>query len=363
MALPSVKNEHHFGTGPSTCGQKSSHNRQIIDHHYDVSQEPEVRPVAIVHGKKNRLALGHDDEEASMTSGIKRVCISNERDILTQGSSRFTDHSSNSQTHNTNSRDSCESMTECNQEDCDHSLSRCNKHSNSAPDLRPVRNHQNNNHNSHNGSHNHSTDSSPSPSMSMSLTLGQNDSSKDVPSNRKYSVVPFEYTLQAATSVATKLHEETMTYLNQGQSYEIKLRKLPPIGNYKKVRSVIRVGFYERRLQFQERELIDQWRAQRHLERILEIDVPLSYGITDIVNDPIDINRCAFTWDTTRDTGIYIKVNCISTGKLIFLRSFCSNSHCLFQNSRQRNMAERKESPSESSLKHMHFLLHPFDLH
>jgi hypothetical protein len=85
MALPSVKNEHHFGTGPSTCGQRSVHNRQMIDHHYDVSQEAEVRPVAIVHGKKNRLALGHDDEEASMTSGIKRVCISNERDVLLKG--------------------------------------------------------------------------------------------------------------------------------------------------------------------------------------------------------------------------------------------------------------------------------------
>lgn len=36
----------------------------------------------------------------------------------------------------------------------------------------------------------------------------------------------FQYVLAAPTSIATKNNEETITYLNQGQSYEIKLKKL-----------------------------------------------------------------------------------------------------------------------------------------
>lgn len=36
----------------------------------------------------------------------------------------------------------------------------------------------------------------------------------------------FQYVLCAATSIAMKINEETLTYLNQGQPYEIKLKKL-----------------------------------------------------------------------------------------------------------------------------------------
>ncbi len=36
----------------------------------------------------------------------------------------------------------------------------------------------------------------------------------------------FQCVLNAATSPATKLDEETLTYLNQGQSYELRIKKL-----------------------------------------------------------------------------------------------------------------------------------------
>lgn len=39
----------------------------------------------------------------------------------------------------------------------------------------------------------------------------------------------FQYILGAATSVAMKMNEESLTYLNQGQSYEIKVKKLGDI--------------------------------------------------------------------------------------------------------------------------------------
>lgn len=43
----------------------------------------------------------------------------------------------------------------------------------------------------------------------------------------------FQYVLAAATSIATKTNEDTLTYLNQGQSYEIKLKKLGDLSFYR----------------------------------------------------------------------------------------------------------------------------------
>lgn len=47
------------------------------------------------------------------------------------------------------------------------------------------------------------------------------------------SIHRFQYVLAAATSIATKNNEETITYLNQGQSYEIKLKKLGDLSAYR----------------------------------------------------------------------------------------------------------------------------------
>ena len=42
-----------------------------------------------------------------------------------------------------------------------------------------------------------------------------------LPPDNENKILPFQYVLCAATSPAVKLHDETLTYLNQGQSYEI----------------------------------------------------------------------------------------------------------------------------------------------
>ena len=42
----------------------------------------------------------------------------------------------------------------------------------------------------------------------------------------------FQCILNAATSPATKVNEETLTYLNQGKSYELRLKKLGDISQY-----------------------------------------------------------------------------------------------------------------------------------
>ncbi|XP_076765445.1 transcription factor CP2 like gemini isoform X4 [Xylocopa sonorina] len=125
----------------------------------------------------------------------------------------------------------------------------------------------------------------------------------------------FQYVLAAATSIATKVNEETLTYLNQGQSYEIKLKKLGDLSAYrgKILKSTIRICFHERRLQYTEREQMLAWQRARPGERLLEVDVPLSYGMVDICQPSPSNNNVEFMWDPTKEVGVYIKVNCIST--------------------------------------------------
>ena len=126
----------------------------------------------------------------------------------------------------------------------------------------------------------------------------------------------FQYILAAPTSIVTKTGEPSLTYINQGQSYEIKIKKLGDIsGHYKKkwLRTTLRICFHERRLQYIEAEQIAEWSRSHPNERILEIDTPLSYGIAEVRQEATDLSSVSFLWDPTRDTGIFIKVHCIST--------------------------------------------------
>ncbi|TKC52654.1 hypothetical protein EI555_004510, partial [Monodon monoceros] len=110
--------------------------------------------------------------------------------------------------------------------------------------------------------------------------LGAGAYSMSLPDNEN-KILPFQYVLCAATSPAVKLHDETLTYLNQGQSYEIrmldnrKLGELPEI-NGKLVKSIFRVVFHDRRLQYTEHQQLEGWRWNRPGDRILDIDIPMS---------------------------------------------------------------------------------------
>lgn len=127
----------------------------------------------------------------------------------------------------------------------------------------------------------------------------------------------FQYVLAAATSIATRINEETITYLNQGQSYEIKLKKLGDLTAYRGtiLKSVIKICFHERRLQYMEREQMHLWQTSRPGERIIEIDVPLSYGLYHVAQTHNSnlLNVVEVLWDPMKEVGVYIKINCIST--------------------------------------------------
>ncbi|XP_049471257.1 transcription factor CP2-like protein 1 [Panthera uncia] len=129
---------------------------------------------------------------------------------------------------------------------------------------------------------------------------------------------PLQYVLCAATSPAVKLHEETLTYLNQGQSYEIRLLENRKLGDFqdlntKYVKSIIRVVFHDRRLQYTEHQQLEGWRWSRPGDRILDIDIPLSVGILDPRASPTQLNAVEFLWEPSKRASAFIQVHCIST--------------------------------------------------
>lgn len=87
------------------------------------------------------------------------------------------------------------------------------------------------------------------------------------------------------------------------------------IDEKKSFQSVIKICFHERRLQYMEREQITLWQASRPGERIIEIDVPLSYGLCHVSqpHNPNLLNIVEVLWDPMKEVGVYIKINCIST--------------------------------------------------
>ncbi|XP_065609452.1 upstream-binding protein 1 isoform X2 [Cyrtonyx montezumae] len=156
-------------------------------------------------------------------------------------------------------------------------------------------------------------------SMSDVLALPifkQEDSS--LPPENEAQHPPFQYVMCAATSPAVKLYDETLTYLNQGQSYEIRMldnRKagdIPEI-NGKLVKSIIRVVFHDRRLQYTEHQQLEGWKWNRPGDRLLDLDIPMSVGVIDIKTNPSQLNAVEFLWDPTKCTSAFIQVHCIST--------------------------------------------------
>lgn len=247
MALPSLnslkhESHHHIGNNnhfhqiphqfsprthsepPTTPPHTSSSNLGERNNSALLSliTQEDSRPVAVVHGKKNRLAYSNEDE--AVTNAIKRFCLSNERE-----SSLLNEVNRYLLTSNSFSRE--DEDHECG-EGCTNDIRCQHRHSSSVPDLRTTA--------VSTITQSHSTASSPSSScaptptstssiLSQILTVQQQQqyvpattpppSTHEVPAtNTKSNNNPnrFQYVLGAATSMAVKMHEETMTYLNQG---------------------------------------------------------------------------------------------------------------------------------------------------
>ncbi|XP_012582568.1 PREDICTED: upstream-binding protein 1-like isoform X2 [Condylura cristata] len=123
---------------------------------------------------------------------------------------------------------------------------------------------------------------------------------------------PFQYVMGAATSAAVKLHDETLTYLNQGQSYEIRMLDNRQMGQMpeitgKLLKSIVRVVFHDRRLQYTEHQQLEGWKWNRPGDRLLRLDIPLSVGITDTKTTPTQLNAVEFLWNPAKRTSAFIQ--------------------------------------------------------
>ena len=47
--------------------------------------------------------------------------------------------------------------------------------------------------------------------------------------------------------------------------------------------------------------------------KLFSTDIPLSYGLVNVNIDPVKLHQIEFIWDPTKETGVYVKVHCIST--------------------------------------------------
>uniref|UniRef100_A0A8C6VWQ4 Upstream-binding protein 1 n=1 Tax=Nothobranchius furzeri TaxID=105023 RepID=A0A8C6VWQ4_NOTFU len=142
-------------------------------------------------------------------------------------------------------------------------------------------------------------------SMSDVLALPifkQEDSS--LPPETKTKNPPFQYVLCAATSPAVKLHDETLTYLNQGRQ--------TPRG-FPRLKITVRVVFHDRRLQYTEHQQLEGWKWNRPGDRLLDIDIPMSVGIVEPKTHPSQLNAAEFLWDMNKRTSVFVQVHCIST--------------------------------------------------
>lgn len=178
-----------------------------------------------------------------------------------------------------------------------------------------------NNNNNNNNDNNSSTDDGTPITASTTTaanTTGERDTSSHHAQESMFgyeqaSKQRFQYILAAPISAATKVTEDTMTYLNQGQAYEIKLKNITDISEGKKgfMCSIINIGFHERHMQQAENELWQQWSQQHPGERIFSVDMKLSYNVFGVESD--GLNKYEFLWDSSKAAGVFIRINSIST--------------------------------------------------
>uniref|UniRef100_A0A2K5DJM3 Grh/CP2 DB domain-containing protein n=1 Tax=Aotus nancymaae TaxID=37293 RepID=A0A2K5DJM3_AOTNA len=117
---------------------------------------------------------------------------------------------------------------------------------------------------------------------------------------------PFQYVMCAATSPAVKLLNEIRMLDNR------KMGDIPEISG-KLVKSIIRVVFHDRRLQYTEHQQLEGWKWNRPGDRLLDLDIPMSVGIIDTRTNPSQLTAVEFLWDPAKRTSAFIQVRCIGT--------------------------------------------------
>nr|CAH8851216.1 unnamed protein product [Trichobilharzia regenti] len=116
--------------------------------------------------------------------------------------------------------------------------------------------------------------------------------------------------LVAPTSSVTRLGEASLTYLNQGQTYELKLNLKTPEITF--IKTYIRVTFHDKQMELKEREYWNGWRQIHQGENLLDIDYGKSsdYEELDMEKLSSDVILCIWKYPTCN---IGLRFNCVST--------------------------------------------------
>ena len=122
----------------------------------------------------------------------------------------------------------------------------------------------------------------------------------------------FEFILNAVTASSARINEETTTYLNQGQPYEIKFQSTKN-STPKTYRSVLHLCFWDKTLQNQEHDLMDKWTHEYQSNSLFDIDMNLTYGILSITRSKQISNAVEIVWDTMTTTSLFVRFKCTST--------------------------------------------------
>ena len=128
----------------------------------------------------------------------------------------------------------------------------------------------------------------------------------------------FLFVLHASPALFTAENEESSTYLNQGQSYQIKFRYQPEAfslgpSSVSQFRTVIRLCFWDSRMQQHERELLDQWLKESHCSALFDVDMNSSYGILSVLRARSVPNVLEVTWSGDEATSLFVRFHCTST--------------------------------------------------
>ncbi|CAD5112847.1 DgyrCDS2059 [Dimorphilus gyrociliatus] len=118
----------------------------------------------------------------------------------------------------------------------------------------------------------------------------------------------FTYELCAPISAATKLEDETLTYLNQSQPYELRLQRSGE--DLKILESQIILTFHDKRFQHHEKELIESWQNHHPGERLLDLETSLSFGFFDVTFP--SVNSIKFLWKDV-EASIFFIIQCTSS--------------------------------------------------
>lgn len=128
----------------------------------------------------------------------------------------------------------------------------------------------------------------------------------------------FLFVLHASPALFAAENEESSTYLNQGQSYQIKFCYQSEAFSWgpssvSQFRTVIRLCFWDSRMQEHEREILEKWLKESHCSALFDVDMHSSYGIVSVLRARSVPNVLEVTWSGDKATSLFVRFHCTST--------------------------------------------------